>query len=199
MPRLLVLAALTIAVSGSAHAAPRPALRLSPELQPLSFLVGHWATDKSGKTASGTTSGRSAFSIETGGATLLRRDHSRLKGADGKPAGEMDQIMLIYSEGGHLRADYSDGVHVIHYAKVEVKPGRSVVFGAEGPVGAPRFQLAYDLTSVDHLSVRFLGAAPGQAEYASIAEGVLIRKPPRTRHGKARATAAAQASTPAQP
>ena len=42
--------------------------------------------------------------------------------------GGFDQIMMIYPEAGTVRADYSDGVHVIHYVSAMVEPGAAVTF-----------------------------------------------------------------------
>ena len=165
-----------------------PAKALAPELQPLGFLVGRWTAGES-KTAQGTASGRSAFSVEAGGKALLRRDHTALKGPDGKRAGAMDQVMLIYPEGGTFRADYSDGEHVIHYAKAKVEPGRSVTFDAPGQGGAPSFRLSYALDGADALKVSFEMAPPGEAAFKPVAQGEMKRAPAKARRAKKKAEA----------
>ena len=176
----LVAAALAILIGGTAVAAP-PARKLGPELEPLGFLVGGWTAGQGEVEGGGTSTGRSSFSIEAGGGALLRRDHTRLKGPDGKRAGGMDQVMLIYPEGGTLRADYSDGAHVIHYVAAEVTPGRAVTFRSAPQPGAPSFRLTYALTPPDELSVRFEMAAPGETTFKPVADGTLKRKPPRAK------------------
>lgn len=147
---------------------------LSPELQPLSFLVGRWAAPD-GKTEQGTASGRSEFTIEAGGGALLRRDHTTLKTAEGKRAGSLGQVMLIYPEGGGLKADYSDGAHVIHYSKAEVQPGRSVIFSTTAHDGAPAFRLTYALEPGDQVAVKFEMAPPGGAAFKTMAQGEMKR------------------------
>jgi hypothetical protein len=112
---------------------------------------------------------------EAGGAVLLRRDHTDLFDAAGKPAGAMDQIMMIYPEGGTLRADYSDGTHVIHYLAAIVKPGESVEFTSAARPDTPTFRLAYHLTAPTTLEVTFSMAQPGGADFQPIATGVLNR------------------------
>jgi hypothetical protein len=158
-----------------------PAKTLQPELAPLGFLVGSWMAGqaKVGE-AGGAAAGRSAFSIEAGGGALLRRDHTTLKGPDGKRAGGLDQVMLIYPEAGGLKADYSDGAQVIHYVDAEVTPGRSVVFRSAPRPGAPSFRLTY-AAAADVLTVKFEMAAPGQAEFKPVAEGQMTRRPPRAK------------------
>ena len=114
--RTLILAlAMAAAIASPATAQPR----LKPELAAISFLVGDW-TSVTGKVADtgDTDRGGSRITIEADGAALLRRDHTETFDAKGKPTGAFHQIMLIYPEGGTLRADYSDGEgHVIHYAR----------------------------------------------------------------------------------
>jgi hypothetical protein len=152
------------------------ALPLKPALAPIGFLVGSWNAGE-GKVVEtgGTTRGNSVITVEAGGGVLLRRDRTELFDAKARPSGSIDQIMIIYAEGGNLCADYSDGEHVIHYTKTQVVPGRSVTFLTAGAPVAPQFKLAYELTSPTEMSVRFSIAPPGQTEFHPIAVGVLHR------------------------
>jgi hypothetical protein len=186
MRHVATVAAVSILLAGPAFAA--SAKKLGPELEPLSFLVGNWTAGQGKVTETGgSATGRSAFSIEAGGGALLRRDHTSLKGADGKRAGGMDQVMLIYPEAGALKADYSDGSHVIHYTSAQVTPGRSVVFRSAPQPGAPSFRLTYSTTPDDRLDVKFEMAAPGGAEFKPVAEGQMVRRPPKAKKKRAQA------------
>jgi hypothetical protein len=178
MRHVVVAAVVSICLVGPALAA--PARTLQPELAPLSFLVGSWTAGQGAAPA-----GRSAFSIEAGGGALLRRDHTSLKGPDGKRARGLDQVMLIYPEAGGLKADYSDGTHVIHYVEAQVTPGRSVVFRSAIQPGAPTFRLTYATAPGDALAVTFERAAPGETAFKPVAQGEMTRKP-----GKAKKRAA---------
>jgi hypothetical protein len=168
------LAAAIVALSAGAACAQGVALK--PPLAGLSFLVGEWSSGK-GVVADtgGTSTGSSRFSSEAGGAVLLRRDHTDLFDAAGKPAGGLDQIMMIYAEGGALRADYDDGTHVIHYASAVVTPGRSVEFDTAPGAPGPAFRLTYRLADPNALSVRFEVQPAGAAAYRPIATGKLFR------------------------
>jgi hypothetical protein len=171
MRAILVAVVLVCASNALAQAEP-----LNPSLAPVGFLVGRW-TNGIGKVADtgGSARGSSVITAEAGGAVLLRRDHTDLLDASGKPAGSFDQIMMIYPEGKTIHADYSDGQHVIHYTSAVVAPGRSVVFTSAAVVGAPVFKLSYALMSADELAVSFATAAPGQTEFHAIATGAFHR------------------------
>jgi hypothetical protein len=156
-------------VASRAMAEPPP---LAPALAPIGFLVGSWVGDD-GKVAEtgGTSRGTSVISPEVGGGALVRRDHTELRDAAGKPTGGFDIIMMIYPEGGTLHADYFDGQHVIHYTNAEIIPGRSVVFTSSAPPGAPRFRLTYQVTGPQVVAINFSMAPPGQDAFQPIAVG----------------------------
>ncbi len=122
----LLTAAVLIAVLPCAASAEAP---LQPALAGLTFLMGNWGSG-TGKVAEtgGTATGSSVFTGEVNGAMILRRDHTELRDASGKPSGGFDQMMTIYAEGGAVRGDYADGTHVIHYVSAAVEPGKSVTF-----------------------------------------------------------------------
>ncbi len=166
------LLGLGVAALASSNAAAAPPL--NHDLSGLSFLLGHWASGR-GKVADtgGTSSGSSVITPQAGGAVLLRQDHTNLFSASGASAGSFDQIMMIYPEGGQIRADYADGTHVIHYTSAEVTPGRSVVFITAPHPGAPVFRLAYMVTSPTTLALSFSMIPPGGAGPHPIATGTL--------------------------
>jgi hypothetical protein len=151
---------------------------LKPDLGGLGFLVGHWSNGV-GKVADigGTSKGSSVISVEANGEALLRRDHTDVFDARGKPAESFDQIMLIYPEGGTIRADYTDGRHVIHYPAATVISGKSATFTSARQAGAPVYRLTYDLQATDTLAVSFAMMPPGQSSFIPIATGTLKREP----------------------
>ena len=165
----IILAALLLASPTLAHAA-------APQgpLADVGFLVGNWKSGV-GKVADtgGTSVGTSRITLEADGKTLLRRDRTQTFNKVGEPAGAFSQIMLIYPEGGTLRADYGDGEgHVIHYTAASITPGKSVEFTA--PAGAaPGFRLTYTLTARNALNVEFGMLPPGGAPFHEIASGTL--------------------------
>jgi hypothetical protein len=168
-----LVGAIILAVASPAAAA---SPSLAPALAPIGFLVGHWTGDD-GKVAEtgGTSRGGSIITAEVGGAVLLRRDHTDLRDAAGKPSGGFDLITMIYPEGGTLHADYSDGQHIIHYTEAQIVPGRSVIFTSSAAPGAPRFRLSYTVEDAKTLALDFAMSPPGQSAYQPIAQGHLHR------------------------
>jgi hypothetical protein len=147
---------------------------LKPDLSAISFLVGNWSggTENVADTG-GTSRGSSTITSEAGGSVSLRREHTDLFGADGKPSGSFEQIVMSYPEGGTLHADYSDGEHIIHYTSATIEPGRSVVFTTSASPSAPSFRLSYEKTNPETLAIRFEMAPPGETEFHPIATGTL--------------------------
>jgi hypothetical protein len=169
----MVLAAILALAASTARAGPPSA---PPALTGAAFLAGHWSGGRGQVSdTGGTSTGSSSFELVANGSALLRRDHTDLFDAAGKPTGSFDQIMLIYPEGGTLHADYLDGGHVIHYTSAVVVPGRSVTFSSAAEPGAPVFKLGYTLTAPTTLAVAFSMAPPGSSDFHPIAIGTLTR------------------------
>lgn len=172
----VLLMAVALLATPPAAPAQTPAQALKAPLGGIGFLVGDWSSGK-GQVADtgGTSTGSSRVTVEAGGGVLLRKDHTELADAAGKPSGGFDQIMMIYPDGGAIHADYSDGSHLIHYTQAVVDPGKSVVFTSGAQPGAPIFKLAYALTKPTTLTVAFSMAPPGSSTFNPIATGSLTR------------------------
>jgi hypothetical protein len=170
-----ILAGLGLCCVLSTAAMAQPALQ--PPLAGLAFLLGHW-TGADGKVADtgGTSRGRSTMTAEAGGAVLLRRDHTDLFDAGGKPSGNFDLLMTVYAENGAIHGDYADGTHIIHYVSADIKPHQSVVFTSAPAAGHPVFRLEYDRTAPERLSVTFSMQPPGQTAFRPIATGILRKE-----------------------
>jgi hypothetical protein len=144
----------------------------------LSFLIGSWSSDNGVVSDTGGTSrGTSVITSEVGGKALLRRDQTTLFNRDGKQTGSFDQLMMIYADGRAVRADYTDGQHVIHYTSAVVVPGKSVIFRS-APGSAPVFELSYEVEGGrDTLQIKFGMFAPGHNVFQPIATGTVHRTP----------------------
>src|SRR5215468_10338249 len=143
---------------------------------PVRFLVGEWAGEGSSKAGQG----QGTFSIkeDLGGAILVRRDHTDYPVANGNPAFSLDVLMVIYAEGGQLRATYFDSEkHAIYYTAKSVVPGTSIQFVSVEAPGAPTFRLTYSKTGDDNMRVKFELAPPGKPDsFSTYAEGEARRK-----------------------
>ncbi len=148
-------------------------ISLKQDIASVGFLAGHWDAG-AGKVADtgGTSKGFTDITVEAKGTALLSKGHTDLFDAKGAPAGQYFQILLIYPESGTLRADYLDGVHVIHYTHAAVTPGKSVTLSSS-PGEGPIFQLTYNLQAPDTLAVTFGMIPPGQSAFQPIASGML--------------------------
>ncbi len=167
-------AMIVLAAASPAFAASPP---LSAEMQPLSFLVGHWTATEGKAENDAIARGVSSIEPAAGGTALLRRDRTDLFSVDGTPRTSFEQVMLIYPEGGALHADYFDGSHVIHYVSATVDPGKSVTFNTAATPGPPRFRLTYAAGGANLITVKFEMAPPGSAEFRTIASGEAKRTP----------------------
>jgi hypothetical protein len=126
---------------------------------PLGFLLGEWtAIGDQGNATGGFT-----FAPSVQGHVIVRTNYSDTPPANGKPASRHDDLMVIYVEGGTMKADYFDSEgHVIRYV-AEARPG-TVVFISEIQPGAPRYRLAYTEGTGNTLTGRFEVAPPGKPD-----------------------------------
>jgi hypothetical protein len=130
----------------------------SPELKPLEFLVGEWASSGSGRPGAG--EGTAVFSLDLQGRVLERTSFAEYPALDGKPASRHDDLMIVYVDAGAVRADYYDSEgHVIRYRVESPAPGRAV-FLSDAVDGQPRFRLSYALVPDGGLDGTFEIAPP---------------------------------------
>jgi hypothetical protein len=142
----------------------------------LRFLMGEWVAD--GPAAAG--SGHFEFTPDVQGNVMVRRNHAEYPAANGRPAANHDDLMVIYREGmpATARAIYFDNEgHVIRYA-VEAGAPDAVTFVSEAAAGMPRFRLSYKKLPDGWLGGKFEIAAPGKPEeFKTYLEWTAKRKP----------------------
>ncbi len=144
---------MTIALVASPGAEP-PA-----SLAAFRMLIGEWRAldDPSGATGGFTF----AFAVQD--QVIVRTNHSDSPAANGKPASRHDDLMVMYVEGGIVRADYFDNEgHVIRY--VAEARSNEIVFLSEIKPAEPRYRLAYQRGSEGALNGRFDIAPPGKPD-----------------------------------
>ena len=149
-PALLLALAPTILVAQAASPDP---------FAPVRFLQGVWQGTGTG--APGSAAGTFSFDFQLDGKALLRHNATVVTPGKG-PAAAHDDLMVIFPEGGALRALYLDNEgHVIHYTGTPLAKG--IAFLSE-PGPGPRFRLTYLATAPDTVTTTFELAFPNQPE-----------------------------------
>ncbi|MEA1676114.1 hypothetical protein [Nitrospirillum sp. BR 11163] len=163
--RLAVAVLATLAVAPQAMAA--------ESLAALSFLVGKRVADTD-PAARPNQGGTSEITPDLNGTLLVRRDRTHMV-----EGGDLDMVMTMYAEGGHLRADFFDTVgHVIHYRVTDLEPGHRVQFTSDPAPANPTFRLTYEGLAGGRLAVRFEIAPPGSPpSFKLFTEGTLSPAP----------------------
>jgi hypothetical protein len=129
-------------------------------LSPLGFLIGDWQAIE---TAPGET-GRFTFKLAAQDHVLVRTSEATYAATAEHSASRHDDLLVIYSEDGSLKAEYFDSEgHVIRYA---VQPRRQnvVVFISDLKPGEPRYRLTYTAGVAGVLVGSFEIAAPGSPD-----------------------------------
>ena len=141
-----------------------PSARTEEGRDPLAVaapLVGRWEADPDPKTPGAT--GWTVFERAAQGRALLRKNHAQYPATKERPASAHDDVMLLFSENGQLRAEYVDNEgHVIRY-QVQSPNTSTLVFLSEAGAPGPRFRLTYTWPSKDRLDLTFEIAPPGPA------------------------------------
>jgi hypothetical protein len=173
--RRLVLLILLCLWGGSYALAQAPAPAGDP-YSALQFLMGEWVAD--GPAAAG--SGHFEFTPDVQGNVLVRRNHAEYPAANGRPAVDHDDLMVVYREGTPpvTRAIYFDNEgHVIRYNVEAGVPG-AVTFVSEVAAGMPRYRLSYTKLPDGRLGGKFEVAPPGKPEeFKTYLEWTAKRKP----------------------
>ncbi|MFL6259177.1 MAG: hypothetical protein ACJ76Y_05640 [Thermoanaerobaculia bacterium] len=170
MRRLLFL--ILFLCGGTAILAQAPAPAGDP-YSALRFLMGEWVAD--GPAAAG--SGHFEFTPDVQGNVLVRRNHAEYPAANGRPAANHDDLMVIYREGGTRAVYFDNEGHVIRYA-VETGAADTVTFVSEAATRAPRFRLSYKKLPDGRLDGKLEIAPPGKPEeFKTYLEWMAKRKP----------------------
>lgn len=130
------------------------------DLSALNFLLGDWDAVNLPPGESGAFN----FTLATQDRVIVRTNYAKYPARDGQPATRHDDLMVIFVEGGALKADYFDSEqHVIRYSVDPRGPGE-VVFVSYPAAGEPRFRLSYALQSNGQLKGSFEMAASGSSD-----------------------------------
>lgn len=148
----------TICLAAAAQTASPAAAKFGPQWR---LLVGRWAADAS----AGVGAGACAFGFELGDHILVRTNHAEILSGGNRPAGNHEDLMVIYptTDGSQAHATYWDNEgHVIEYSAGWSADGTVLTFLSKAGAG-PQFRLTYKKLDSDNLSVSFDIAPPGQS------------------------------------
>jgi hypothetical protein len=125
------------------------------ELAPLQFLVGEWrAID----TPPGER-GAFAFRFDVQQHVMVRTNEAIYDATASHPASRHDDLMIVFVEGGAVKADYFDNEgHVIRYTAQSA--ASRVVFTSDPDPKGPRYRLSYVLAPDGILNGTFEIAMP---------------------------------------
>src|SRR5215831_15663978 len=94
---------------------PAPQQTSPNPLERLSLVVGHWTGAGTGSPGEGL--GESTFEWDLGRNVLIRKNFAEYAATKDRPASRHDDLMIVFTEGDKLRADYFDSEgHRIHYS-----------------------------------------------------------------------------------
>lgn len=136
----------------------KPPLSAGSPLAPVAFLLGTWDAipDATGAT------GSCVFTMDLQDKVMVRKNYSTTPGANGKPDTTHVDLMMIYVDGGALRADYYDSeTHIIRYVVSASGPNR-VVFLSDATATGPGYRLTYWLDAPGLVKGQFEIAQPGK-------------------------------------
>jgi hypothetical protein len=141
---------------------------VAAEWKELAPLLGDWTAVGTGKPGEGT--GGFTLTPDAGGKVLVRRSF-----AEYPKQPRHDDLMVIYREGGAIKASFFDSEgHVIRYA-VTAGEKKAVFLSEPGP--GPRFRLTYDWGDAQALKILFEVAAPNAPDkFTKYLEGSARRR-----------------------
>lgn len=169
MIRPLLVLGLAVCCLSASHAAPDPAGSWGD----WKGLIGDWVSDDG-------PGGTFSFAPELDGKVLVRRNQAELPAANGRPAVNHKDLLILYPEAGAVRGEYWDNEgHVIRYRGALAADKGVLSLTSEAAANAPTFRLSYVLEEKAKVMVRFAIAPPDHPDqFKTYVEGRCHRKAP---------------------
>lgn len=146
----------------------------APDWSAWRFLVGEWVGEGNGSPGQGT--GGFTFAPELAGRILVRHSHAEYPAANGRPAVNHVDLLIIYQDGGLTKGSYWDNEG--HFIAYEASVGADGSISLVSPVvrGAPRFRFIYKPLADGRVDMRFEIAPPGKPDAFQLYTGGTARK-----------------------
>jgi hypothetical protein len=152
--RRLLACALVLALGASSMSAQ------ADPFAPLRFLLGDWRAVDSPPGETGSFS----FRPDVQNHVIVRTNQAIYAATAERPASRHEDLLVIYAEGGAVKADYFDSEgHVIRYV-VESDASNSVRFVSLVVQGEPRYRLSYRAGADGRVIGSFEVAPPGSPD-----------------------------------
>jgi hypothetical protein len=127
------------------------------------FLMGEWVGEGTGTPGEG--AGGFSFTYDLQNTVLVRKNFAEYPATKDRPAFRHEDLMIVYQEGGRIRAAYYDNEqHVINYSVTVAGDSSSIVFVSDPLPSAPRFRLTNTKAGTDKIGITFELAPPGKPE-----------------------------------
>jgi hypothetical protein len=171
----LAIIAMTLSLYTAAAGQGRAAAGTAPSWDRWAFVLGDWVGDGSGEPGQG--AGRFSFAFDLERRILVRKNHTEIPAAQGRPASVHDDLLIVYPEGGRTRAVYFDNEdHVISYTLEPSTEPSVLALVSDRTPGAPRFRLVYRAAPGGRLAIRFEIAQPDKPDsFVTYLEGTARR------------------------
>jgi len=141
----------------------------SNTLDELAFMQGKWVGE--GTSEMGQGGGWFSFESAMNGKAWLRRNHAEY------PSGVHEDLMIVYVDGGAVRAFYTDTEnHTIAYRVTIAGDKKMVTFVSDAAAGQPRYRLTYVRIDDAHMTVGLEMAQPDRPDaFRKIVDGRVRR------------------------
>jgi hypothetical protein len=142
------------------------------------FLLGEWTAGDSTGVPGQASKGSFTLALDLGGQVLVRKNHAEYPPANGRPAIQHDDLMIVYREAGATKAFYDDSEgHVIRYNVIFSPDKRKIVFLSETHEGAPQYRLTYEDVQPGTAKVIFEIAPPDKpGQFNTYVQATVHRK-----------------------
>lgn len=160
---------IVVAASQAPFVPPKPGPGARALREMVDFLLGDWVAEGSG--GGGAAPARFSFETSLDGHLVTRRSRADYPATQDAPARHQEDVLVMYAEGGQVRADYFDNEgRVVHYTVAFAHESATLTFDSGIKEGRPRHRLVYRPLGKDRVEA-VLEVAPADRPTAFVLVG----------------------------